>query len=268
MMLTKGMIMVIIGISGLIITLGIGIYTSRKYKRQLEYAESVPSNLSLSEQLTRKKETKTFAKSKKLEQSSGSIPLQPLPDFNLENGTNSVNSNSVHVHSDQNLSEQESFPVQEETSSSVVQLTSRNSLDEHKVGNSILNENIDNKTAVLKKKKPAEGPVQTPKSDMVAETTIMTKGDETSIMSKFDETLIMNKANETLIMDKADETLIMNKADETLIMDKADETLIMQLLKETIDNQQTTLLKQPSKTNFVEQNHGKKTQVLSKSLKK
>ena len=46
-MLTKGMIMVIIGISGLIITLGIGAYTSRKYKKQLESVESAPSTLSL-----------------------------------------------------------------------------------------------------------------------------------------------------------------------------------------------------------------------------
>ena len=59
-MLTKGMIMVIIGISGLIITLGIGAYTSRKYKKQLESVESAPSTLSLSEQLTKEKKPKQW----------------------------------------------------------------------------------------------------------------------------------------------------------------------------------------------------------------
>ena len=110
-MLTKGMIMVIIGISGLIITLGIGAYTSRKYKKQLESVESAPSTLSLSEQLTKRKETKTMVKSKNHEQLNGSIPLQPLPEFNLGNEEDSVKIDTSNEHLKHNVSQEENSPM-------------------------------------------------------------------------------------------------------------------------------------------------------------
>ena len=222
-MLTKGMIMVIIGITGLIITLGIGIYTSRKSKQQLESAESAPSNLSLSEQLTRRKETKTLAQWKKQDQPIDSIPLQPLPELNLGNEID-----ASKVPPEQDMSQGDDHPS--------IDLVQPARESEKTSETTLMNTDKEERTVAVKGKQ-TNHQVQTPQSDKIPETSIMNEVAETAIMQQPKEA--GKEAGETVVLQQSkkdvnhgltpllaqDETTLINKndADKTLVMSQSKE---------------------------------------------
>jgi hypothetical protein len=212
MMLTKGMILVIIGISGLIITLGIGAYTSRKNKQQLENAESASSTLSLSEQLTRRKETKTMAPKDKKHEQTSSITLQPLPDFSLGNEEKTINKVAPSkVHPEQN-------EPQVESRNSIA--FGKQPVESIPVLETIVMSESKADTKVVQNHKKADHQVHPTNSDIIAETTIMNTVDETLVMQQPKDT---SDVKQTTILKRPDkETKLENDdRDKTLILNQS-----------------------------------------------